>query len=78
MSMRYATSSLTSVLTYSNDSDLPYAVNTPLSIGQMTAVLRQSWEVKEDRSTFDRRVIDMTLVIETLRHWDFLIPRLEH
>ena len=41
------------------------------------AALRQSWEAKEDRSTFAQRVIDMTLVIATLKHSRFLIPRLE-
>jgi len=55
-----------------------YAVNIPLSIGQMMAARRQSWEAKADRSTFDRRVIDMTLVIETLKILVFLILRLEH
>jgi len=44
----------------------------------MTAALHQSWEAKEDRSTSEQRVIDMTLVIETLRHLDFLTPRLEY
>jgi hypothetical protein len=76
--MRYATSSSTSTSPHSQDNDLPYGVNTPLSIGQMTAALHQSWEAKEDRSTSEQRVIDMTLVIETLRHLDFLTPRLEY
>jgi hypothetical protein len=76
--MRYATSSSTSTSPHSQDNDLPYGVNTPLSIGQMMAALHQSWEAKEDRSTSEQRVIDMTLVIETLRHLDFLTPRLEY
>jgi hypothetical protein len=76
--MRYATSSSTSTSPHSQDNDLPYGVNTPLSIGQMTAALHQLWEAKEDHSTFEQLVIDMTLVIETLRHLDFLTPRLEY
>jgi hypothetical protein len=44
----------------------------------MTAALHQSWEAKEDHSTFEQRVIDMTLVIETLKILVFLTPRQEH
>jgi len=44
----------------------------------MTAALHQLWEAKGDRSTFEQRVIDMTLVIETLRRLVFLTPQLEH
>jgi hypothetical protein len=78
MSMRCATSSSTSTSPHSQDNDLPYGVNTPLSIGRMTAAQHQSWEAKEDHSTFEQHVIDMTLVIETLKILVFLTPRLEH
>jgi hypothetical protein len=44
----------------------------------MTAALHQSWEAKEDHSTFEQHVIDMTLVIETLKILVFLTPRQEH
>jgi hypothetical protein len=76
--MRYATSSLISTSPHSHDNDLHYDVNIPLSIGQMTAALHHSWEAKEDHSTFEQRVIDMTLVIETLKILVFLTPRQEH
>jgi hypothetical protein len=69
---------LISTSPHSHDNDLPYGVNTPLSIGQMTAALHQLWEAKEDRSTSEQRVIDMTLVIETLKILVFLTPQQEH
>jgi hypothetical protein len=76
--MRCAISSLISTSQHSNDSGFPCGVNIPLSIGQMTAALHQSWEAKEDHSTFEQHVIDMTLVIETLKILVFLTPRQEH
>jgi hypothetical protein len=39
---------------------------------------RQLWEAKEDRSTFELRVTDMTLDIETLKILVFLTLQLEH
>jgi hypothetical protein len=78
MPMWCATSSLISTSPHSRDNGFRCGVNTPLSIGQMTAALHQLWEAKEDHSTFEQRVIDMTLVIETLKILVFLTPQQEH
>jgi hypothetical protein len=77
MSMQCATSSLILTSPHLHDNDLRCDVCTPLSIGQPMAALRQSWVAKGDRLTFDQRVIDTTLVIETLRPLVYLIPRHE-
>jgi len=78
MSMRCAIFSLISTSAHLHDNDFCCDANTPLSIGQMTAALHQSWEAKEDHSTFEQHVIDMTLVIETLKILVFLTPQQEH
>jgi hypothetical protein len=39
---------------------------------------RQLWEAKENRSTFDQRVIATILDIEIIKILDFLTPRHEH